>query len=209
MEFIALLEALLEEWPSFASRRGNPYPTVHGYVAKVPREKRKLYLLTNRFMRKYALFAIGDAGWRKKRYKGYKPVGGEREVLQMLRERRIAMFYINEYRTTIVSIGWGVGVCLQCLCCVCAYAMLILHLSALAALPERSVCRGRRLRRTQHGAVQLHRRRSLPQPVLRGGLRGNAQAVRRAERPPPPRAQNPLGEYGYAFINPLYFVLFI
>ena len=75
MEFIALLEALLEEWPSFASRRGNPYPTVHGYVAKVPREKRKLYLLTNRFMRKYALFAIGDAtqkalqgvqaGWRR------------------------------------------------------------------------------------------------------------------------------------------------
>lgn len=106
VEFVTLLEQLLKVWPQFAEKRGCPYPTVRFF--KHRRSDRAanntLYKDTNRFFRRYAVFGIGDAGWRKKQWKGYRSVGSEGEVCWMLRERRIPQYWVNEYRTTCVSI---------------------------------------------------------------------------------------------------------
>ena len=74
-DFVALLEQLLLDWPKHSWRRGAPYPVVAAYYADGNICKGSVFHSTNRFLRDYGMFVVGDAGWRRKTWRGYRPVG--------------------------------------------------------------------------------------------------------------------------------------
>jgi hypothetical protein len=71
LEFVDLLEQLLLVWPRYSSRRGMPYPTTRDSKKLNIKSNENIFRRTNKFMREFAVFSIGHAGWRRKAYKGY------------------------------------------------------------------------------------------------------------------------------------------
>ena len=65
------------------------------------------------FFRRHVLFCMGNAGWRRKVWKGFEPIGSQEEFTWMLRERQVAMMWINEAYTTIVSVYYAGGYALR------------------------------------------------------------------------------------------------
>jgi hypothetical protein len=70
LEFVDLLEELLLIWPEYCGKRGCPYPTSR-VLKRRGSPHAAVLRKSNRFLRIFALFSIGDAGWRIKTFRGY------------------------------------------------------------------------------------------------------------------------------------------
>jgi hypothetical protein len=72
-----------------------------------------LWRLTTLHFREFALVAYGNAGWKKEgTFKGKMSAPRKAHFERMWRERRIPVYPVNEFRTSIVnlnSMGWEVG----------------------------------------------------------------------------------------------------
>ena len=106
-EATLLLEKLLVIWPQYSARPGYPYPEIadlmkRGGDFKQQRDELKSALFA--FFRRYALFSMGNAGWRRKVWRGYEALGTQDEFCWMLRERQVTMMWVNEAYTSIVRI---------------------------------------------------------------------------------------------------------
>ncbi len=102
-----ILESLLLIWPKTAlSRRGNPFPL----VADIIQQDRNIAYAETRvmpqvfaFFRRYAMFCMGNMGWKRRVWRGYESLGSEIEFCNTLRERQITFKWLNEAYTTIVK----------------------------------------------------------------------------------------------------------
>ena len=99
-DVLALLEDLLRVWPRYSGRNANPYPEdMHNLLRDATTQPLRKRLFA--FFRRHVLFCMGNAGWRRKVWKGFEPIGSQEEFTWMLRERQVAMMWINEAYTTI------------------------------------------------------------------------------------------------------------
>lgn len=86
-DFSELLELLVKEYNSrrCRDRRGYPYPLARDFCYHFDRLNKQvikagdLWVLTNRFLRKYAVIAAGDSGWRTYSFGGIQCTPTEKE----------------------------------------------------------------------------------------------------------------------------------
>jgi len=80
-------------------------------IADIIQQDRQNPATTNRvmplafaFFKRYAMFCMGNMGWKRRVWRGYESLGSEIEFCNTLRERQIAFKWLNEAYTTIVKI---------------------------------------------------------------------------------------------------------